>query len=869
MDAGNAVVTATLSVTEGTLIVAPGGSGATVAGSGTAAVTITGTLAQINALLGTNTGTVAYLNSSDTPPASAILTLAVNDQGNTGGGAQTDSDTAVINIAAVNDAPTAAIAPASYAATEQVLLSLKKTGLSVADVDAGNAVVTATLSVSAGTLIVAPGASGATVAGSGTAAVTITGTLAQINALLQTNTGTVAYLNSSDTPPASAILTLAVNDQGNTGGGAQTDSDTAVINIAAVNDAPVAAIAPASYAATEQVPLSLKKTGLSVADVDAGNAVVKATLSVSAGTLIVAPGASGATVAGSGTAAVTITGTVAQINALLGTNTGTLAYLNSSDTPPASAILTLAVNDQGNTGGGAQTDSDTAVINIAAVNDAPTAAIAPASYAATEQVPLSLKKTGLSVADVDAGNSVVTATLSVTAGTLTVAPGASGATVQNSGTAAVTITGTLAQINALFGTNTGTVAYLNSSDTPPASAILTLAVNDQGNAGSGGAKLGSDTAVINIAAVNDAPTAAIAPASYAATEQVLLSLKKTGLSVADLDAGTNLVTATLSVTEGTLIVAAGGSGTTVAGSGTSAVTITGTLAQINALLQTNTGTVAYLNSSDTASESAILALSVNDQGHTGGGAQTGSDTAVINIHDAPVVITNGSGDLFGQDGDDDITGDGGVNRIRGLEGDDRLDGAGGNDQLWGDAGNDSMFGGSGNDDLVGDAGDDTLRLGADNDRGWGGIGNDSIFGEGGDDMLQGEDGNDLLDGGDGNDTVYFDAGTDTGWGGVDNDDFVFIRGLAAGDTVQDFSGNGAAAGDRFVFQGYGTLAQGATFTQVDATHWRIHSADGLVNEVITLGNAATVDPLDLFSSRAPAGRRNGTISALKPRFGAQ
>ena len=70
---------------------------------------------------------------------------------------------------------------------------------------------------------------------------TITGTASQINALLSTNgTSSVAYFNNSDTPAASATLTLAVNDGGNTGtGGALTASDTATINITAVNDAPV------------------------------------------------------------------------------------------------------------------------------------------------------------------------------------------------------------------------------------------------------------------------------------------------------------------------------------------------------------------------------------------------------------------------------------------------------------------------------------------------------------------------------------------------------------------------------------------------------------------------------------------------------
>ncbi len=138
------------------------------------------------------------------------------------------------------------------------------------------------------------------------------------------------------------------------------------------------------------------------------------------------------------------------------------------------------------------------------------------------------------------------------------------------------------------------------------------------------------------------------------------------------------------------------------------------------------------------------------------------------------------------------------------------------------------------DRITAGAGNDTLRGDAGNDLMWGDDGNDVFFGG---------TGNDQYAGGAGADTLNFDVGVDTGWGGADNDVFTFVRGQAAGDFVQDFFGNGASAGDRFVFQGYGTAAQGATFTQVDATHWRIHAADGL-NEIITLANGAGVHASD-------------------------
>ena len=286
-----------------------------------------------------------------------------------------NSTTAAVSITvnAANDAPVATITPVSYAATEQTSLALQGTGLSIGDADAGAGSMTVTLSVTEGTLTVAAGTTGAGVANSGTSAVTITGTVTQINDLLAGSGGaTVSYIDNTDAPSASATLTLQVSDNGNTGGGALLASDTATINIAAVNDGPAAAITPPTYAATEQTSLVLKGTGLSIGDADAGAGSMTVILSVTEGTLTATAGNSGAAVSGSGTSSLSITGTVAQINSFLGAaSTSTLSYINNSNTPSASATLTLEVSDNGNTGGGALLASDTATINIAAANDAP------------------------------------------------------------------------------------------------------------------------------------------------------------------------------------------------------------------------------------------------------------------------------------------------------------------------------------------------------------------------------------------------------------------------------------------------------------------------------------------------------------------
>jgi hypothetical protein len=649
VDGNSGNETVTLSVGEGTITLSAGNSGVgSISGSGTSSVTFSGTLTQLNALLsGSSTGTLIYNDPSDTPVASTTLTLLIHDNGNTGtGGDLSASANSTIDITAVNDAPNASMTTDPYAATEQVALNLKNTGMSVSDVDALGGVEVATLSVTQGVLNITAGTSGVTVGTNGTSSVTLTGTLAQINALLNTDgTSTVSYTDNTDNPAASTTLTLQINDQGNTGtGGAHTGTDTSTINITAVNDAPVATTPVAHYTATEQVNLNLHGTGLSVSDVDGNSGSETVTLSVGEGTITLSAGNSGVgSISGSGTSSVTFSGTLTQLNALLsGSSTGTLIYNDPSDTPAASTTLTLLIHDNGNTGGGDLFSSANATIDITAVNDAPNASMTTDPYAATEQVALNLKNTGMTVSDVDALGGVEVATLSVTQGVLNIAAGTSGVTVGTNGTSSVTLTGTLAQINDLLNTNgTSTVSYTETNDNPAATVTLQLQINDQGNTGTGGAHTGTDTSTINITAVNDAPVSTITPTSYTGQPNVAINLKNNGLSVSDVDGNAGSETVTLSVApDGTLTVTTGTSGAGVAGSGTSSVTITGTIAQINDLLNTNaTSTVSFV---DSVGGTKTLTLLIHDNGNTGGGDLSAQDTASIVLDQPPVVDLNGA-----------------------------------------------------------------------------------------------------------------------------------------------------------------------------------------------------------------------------------
>ncbi len=107
IDAGSNSATVTLSAANGAVTVntsLPGGlTGSNISGNGTSTVTLTGTLAQINATLNGAAGWTYQGNpnffGTDT------LTIAVNDGGATGGSAQTTTRTLTINVNPVNDRP--------------------------------------------------------------------------------------------------------------------------------------------------------------------------------------------------------------------------------------------------------------------------------------------------------------------------------------------------------------------------------------------------------------------------------------------------------------------------------------------------------------------------------------------------------------------------------------------------------------------------------------------------------------------------------------------------------------------------------------------------------------------------------------------
>jgi Ca2+-binding RTX toxin-like protein len=401
--------------------------------------------------------------------------------------------------------------------------------------------------------------------------------------------------------------------------------------------------------------------GISVADPDTDQLTI--TLTDTSGLLE----ASGAGVSGTDTTSLSISGSIAEVNAAL----ATLTFSGPSDT-----IFLDATDDLG--------DSDQDAVSIDA--NAPIVIAAPESVNIDDSGTTPV--TGVSVSDADADTvpEFISVVVSDAQGLLL----ATGSAIEGSGTTSLIITGSLSEVNAAL----ATLTYDGESDD-----IITVSADD----GRGS----TDTADISVG--GNAPVTVSAPQSVTLTEAAETPIG--GVSVADADADTVPETITVVVTDASGLLLATGS--VVAGSGATSLTITGTLSEVNAALATltyagsGTDTIDITaddgrGSTDTAE--VVVAPSelftVND------------DTVNFNaLTDQQLAAVKAGADIYNALGGDDtvtLPSDPAAAALVGYTPGTEFNGGDGNDTIIGGSGNDVINGGPGSDVIIGGGGSDIL-----------------------------------------------------------------------------------------------------------------------------------------------------------------
>jgi hypothetical protein len=543
----------------------------TAGSNNSSSITVTGTLASLNAAVD---GLVFTPNSGYT--GNTRLTVSAYDSVDRGG------DFLIVYLQ-VNAAPSIT-APLGVSLNENSSYPFSGGSIKVVD-PAGLGNDSLSLSVSDGTLLLAT-TNGLTFSSgaNGSSSMTVVGTLYRIDAALN---GLVYTPNALYSGPD----TLRISDE-NT-----FDTFTASAAVALTINAPPAITAPATVIVSENGSYSFVGGSINLADAAATGASDSLTLSASDGMLTL--GSTTGLTFSSGanaTSAMTVSGTLANLNAALN---GLVYSANSGFT--GSDSLSLAVTDSG--------DGLSGSGMVAIAIDAPPAVSAPSAVALNENSFYIFSGGSIGLTDTVAIGNSDSLTLSVNAGKLTLGS-TSGLTFTSgaNGSSSMTVSGTLTNLSAaLAGLTYSPNAGFSGSD------ALQISLLDSGDGMSGAA---------STAFTVKAPPSVTAPGTAALNENTPYSFSGT-ISVTDAAANGAADSLKLSVVHGTLTLSTTTGLTFAAGNnGTSSFTVTGTVANLDAALNglVYTPTTGYAGSDalsisvvdpvDNQSASAGVALTV-------------------------------------------------------------------------------------------------------------------------------------------------------------------------------------------------------------------------------------------------------------------
>jgi hypothetical protein len=535
--------------------------------------------------------------------------------------------------------------------------------------------------------------------------------------------------------PAESTRTVNITVSDGQGSGS---ADVSVV-VTAVNDAPQLAGLISDVSFTEDTAANLDLSAATLSDVDTTGSVTL-TLTASAGTLSATSGG-GVTIGGSASAALTLAGTIADID----------SYLNGANITHApgenlagndAATVSLSVND-----GGTNTALGSVNIDITPVNDAPTAAddTVDISYNGTH----TFTAADFGFSDVDLGDSLQSVRIDTVpaAGILTL----NGTDVNNGDVISVAdINATLLQFSP------------TSGESGAAYATLTFSVND----GTVFAAA-SNTLTFDVAA---APTTPSNPDSGGSTELIdgttvqKTTVTENGQQVSkitigpissdrqDTDNSSNLADIPLHFDGDnqpvTTLRLPGGIGATARANETAidqtsfrdglyllrdSAPASDWFSMINGMDQWLNGIgagwlnqVTFTSDSNEAPSEPIKVSGVEgdktevmviDASQLPAGTIIDLDNIEFAIIVGDVAVRGGSGSnvVFAGSGNQNIVLGAEDDELHGGAGDDTIGSRGGNDWLFGDEGNDTLFGGTGSDMLHGGQDSDVIIISGDRD----------------------------------------------------------------------------------------------------------------------------------------------------------
>jgi hypothetical protein len=378
--------------------------------------------------------------------------------------------------------PPTITAPSTASLTENSSLTFSSANgdaISVADASAGSNSDSLTLSVSHGTLTLST-TSGLTFSpgtSNGTASFTVTGTISNLDAALS---GLIYHPTSNFT--GSDSLAISITDPGDS----LSASTSVALTVSAPSPPTIAA--PSTGTVAENGSLAFSTGGgnaISVSDASAGTGSDSLTISVTHGTLTLAS-TSGLTITGgaNGSASVTVSGTVANLDAALnGLTYKPTTGFSGSDS------LSISVNDPGD---GLSASGSVGLTVNATIAPAITA---PATASVIENGSLTFSSQAITVTDASAGSGSERMTLTATHGRLRLGSTSGITFVSGSnGSSSMTISGTLANLNAalnglnytptrrFLGSASISLSYTDTGDNLTASATIAVTVSRTGSA---------------------------------------------------------------------------------------------------------------------------------------------------------------------------------------------------------------------------------------------------------------------------------------------------------------------------------------------------------------------------------------------------